>query len=243
MLRPEGQASDLVTALAAEGASALSIPAIRILPAADWAALEAVLHQDHDWLVLTSVNGVAALGERAEAAAAHAQVAAIGPATARALRAQGIGVAFVPSAFTTVALARELPGPPGRVCLVRADIAGGELESILAERGFWVDRVDAYRSEPGDLPAISRALAGGDGQPLDGVALTSASITAAFARAAAESARPLPPLFSIGPATSAACRQAGLPVAAEARPHTIPALVSAMAHHLGPGPGTQGTMA
>ncbi|HWD08367.1 MAG TPA: uroporphyrinogen-III synthase, partial [Actinomycetota bacterium] len=156
--------------------------------------------------------------------------AAVGPATAAALAERGIDRSFVPSAYTTEALARELPGPPASVRLLRADIAGGELERILTERGFAVERVEVYRTEPADGLAIQAALKEG----IDAVALTSASITRAYAAAlGGADAGGRCPVFSIGPATSAACAELGLTVAAEASPHTILGLVTAMVSTLG----------
>jgi uroporphyrinogen-III synthase len=221
VLRPEGQAEDLALALAEEGAVPVLVPAIRILPLPDTAALDAALRRDHDWVVFTSVNGVAAINETVSG-----RVAAVGPATAEALASAGVAVDFVPSAYTTVALASELPGPPSRVCVVRAEAAGPDLESILSERGYEVERVNAYRTEPSGHHLIVEALDEG----VDAVALTSASITEAFADAAGH-----PPdtrgaaVFSIGPATTAACRKAGLAVTAEAGTHTIPGLVATIA--------------
>jgi uroporphyrinogen-III synthase len=225
VLRPEGQAEDLVRALAAEGAEAVVVPAIRILPLPDTEALDAAFRRGHDWVVFTSVNGVAAIQETT-LQANHTRVAAVGPATAEALVSAGVAVDFVPSAYTTVALATELPGPPSRVCVVRAEAAGPDLETILADRGFEVERVNAYRTEPSGHDLIVEALDDG----VDAVALTSASITEAFADAAGQ-----PPdtrgaaVFSIGPATTAACQRAGLAVRAEAGTHTIPGLVATIA--------------
>jgi len=245
VLRPEGQAGDLARALVAEGAEPVVVPAIRILPASDAGALGSALGRGHDWVVFTSVNGVAALGAgpgpRARPGAGSApgpgpgplgahRVAAVGPATAEALAGLGVTVDFVPSAYTTVALAGELPGPPGRVCVVRAEAAGPDLEEILSGRGYDVERVNAYRTEHTGSGPIVEALEAG----VDGVALTSASITEAFASAAGD-----PPdtrgaaVFSIGPATTAACRRAGLAVTAEAGTHTIPGLVATIAARMG----------
>ena len=225
VLRPEGQAEDLARALAAEGAEAVVVPAIRILPLPDTEALDAALRREHDWVVFTSINGVAALRETIPPANLT-RVAAVGPATAEALASAGVTVDFVPSAYTTVALASELPGPPSRVCVVRAEAAGPDLETILAGRGYEVERVNAYRTEALGHHLIIEALADG----VDAVALTSASITEAFADAAGH-----PPdtrgaaVFSIGPATTAACLRAGLAVRAEAGTHTIPGLVATIA--------------
>lgn len=239
VLRPVGQAASLAAALRAEGAEPVVTPAIRILPNDVSAALATALSGGCAWTLFTSVNGVAAAlpalaGPRRPALG---RVAAVGPVTAEALVAAGIAVDFVPSAFTTEALARELPRelapdapgePSGRVCVVRAEAAGDDLECILAERGFGVARVDAYRTEPAGAAAIARALEAG----VDAVALTSASITDAFASASAGIAGPVPALVSIGPATSAAARRAKLTVAAEASPHTTSGLVEALARHL-----------
>jgi uroporphyrinogen-III synthase len=229
VLRPAGQAEDLVRALAAEGADTVVVSAIRILPLPDTEALDAALRRDHDWVVFTSVNGVAAIQETVPPAS-PTRVAAVGPATAEALASAGVAVDFVPSAYTAVALASELPGPPSRVCVVRAEAAGPDLETILRGRGYEVERVDAYRTEPSGHHLIVEALDDG----VDAVALTSASITEAFADAAGH-----PPdtrgaaVFSIGPATTAACRRAGLAVRAEAGTHTIPGLVATIADTMG----------
>jgi uroporphyrinogen-III synthase len=247
VLRPQDQAEELAAALRAAGAEPVAVPAIRILPASDWAPVEAALGRPHGWTVFTSVNGVRAvagrLGGALLAQAAAGRLAAVGPATAAALREHGLEVAFVPARYTTVALGEELPGPPGPVCLVRAGAAGADLETILSRRGFTVERVDAYRTEPAGTAAITAALAEG----VDAVALTSASIATAFAaahRAAGATGASGPgagrrrgALVSIGPATTAACRAEGLPVAAEASPHTIPGLVAALVTLLG-GPAT-----
>ena len=81
VLRPEGQAEDLVRALAAEGAEAVVVPAIRILPLPDHEAVDAALRREHDWVIFTSINGVAAIQETVPPAN-HTRVAAVGPAAA-----------------------------------------------------------------------------------------------------------------------------------------------------------------
>ena len=230
VLRPAEQAEDLALALVAEGAEPVVVPAIRILPAIDPSAIADALAREHDWVVFTSVNGVAALPRDPPTAMRRSRIASVGPATAQALEGLGFSIDFIPTAYTTVALAAELPGPPGRVCVVRAEAAGPELETILSGRGFTVERVDAYRTEPAGAGPIAQALAVG----VDAVALTSASITWAFADAVTGTG-PGAAVFSIGPATTAACRAAGLAVAGEAQTHTIPGLVAAMVGGLGPG--------
>lgn len=265
VLRPEAQADDLARALEELGATPVIVPAIRIEPLGDWGAVDRALDRaldrprSYDWVLFTSVNGVAAVaGRMAERGlkpstlgAGGGRVGAIGPATRRALEQAGIAVDWVPSRFTTQALAGELPStPPGRpgpapgpgsVCVFRADVAGPELDDALAARGFDVERVDAYRTVPAGGDQIAAALASG----VDAVAFTSASIVRAFAEASEEcwgegwaqrwerangSRSSL--VCCIGPATAQACVSAGLQVDCEATEHTIPGLVRAIAGRL-----------
>ena len=248
VLRPEAQADDLAGALRAEGATPVVVPAIRIEPLLDRTALDGALDRagSYDWLLFTSVNGVAAVtGRMAERgigpgalADGGGRVGAIGPATRRALERAGVTVDWVPTRFTTEALAGELPriagrrGPAGSVCVFRADVAGPELDMALSARGFDLERVDAYRTIPAGGDRIAAALASG----VDAVAFTSASIVRAFVEACSEEparAGPRPLLCCIGPSTAQACTAAGLPVDCEATVHTIPGLVDAMVERLG----------
>src|SRR6266511_2480320 len=108
----------------------------------------------YDWLMLTSVNGVAALRGRMEAlghraaALAGTRVAAIGPATEAALREWGVPPNLVPPVATTVALGEAFPAGSGEVLLARADIASPELGSILRGKGYRAHDVAAYRTVP-----------------------------------------------------------------------------------------------
>ena len=96
--RAREQASALVDVLSAEGAEPLEFPVIRIAPPSDgYAGLDAALAEisSYDWLILTSVNGVAALRFRLKVAGRDARalggvkVAAVGPATAERLKKWG----------------------------------------------------------------------------------------------------------------------------------------------------------
>lgn len=226
VLRPEGQADDLARALAAAGAEPVVVPAIRILPPEDPGPVDALRERagSFDWIAFTSANGVASLLDRWGDAALPPHVAAIGPATRRALEQRGVHVDWLPSRYTTDALADELPGAPARVLVVRARIAGPELEERLSARGFEVERMDAYRTEPTGAPAILEALERG----VDAIAFTSASIVRAFVEAAGPDTRGAA-AFCIGPATAGACRVAGIQVAGVTAEHTIPGLVGLLA--------------
>jgi uroporphyrinogen III methyltransferase / synthase len=121
--RARDQASDFSALLRARGAEPLEVPTIEIRPVASTAALDQAVEDlaagRFDWVVLTSVNGVAALRARFEAlgqnpaALAKAQVAAVGPATEAALRDWGVNPDLVPEIATTAALAEAFPPAPG----------------------------------------------------------------------------------------------------------------------------------
>jgi uroporphyrinogen III methyltransferase / synthase len=121
--RARDQASDFSALLRARGAEPLEVPTIEIRPVASTAALDQAVEDlaagRFDWVVLTSVNGVAALRTRFEAlghdpaALGKARVAAVGPATEAALRDWGVDPDLVPEDATTAALAQAFPPSPG----------------------------------------------------------------------------------------------------------------------------------
>src|SRR5690606_3302254 len=94
--RPAEATDELGPALAAEGATVLRTPTVRIEPAGDEGELRAALAgaAAYDWIVFTSPTAVArfrALGGRPAGS-----VAAVGPVTAAAARAAGMAVQAVP---------------------------------------------------------------------------------------------------------------------------------------------------
>ena len=91
--RPQAQAAGFCRKLAEAGAIPIRFPTIRITPMPDTKRLDAALKRlsDYAWVVFTSVNGVAYCWDRLAVVAstrlpASLRVAAIGPATAQALR-------------------------------------------------------------------------------------------------------------------------------------------------------------
>jgi len=231
VLRPEHQAGELAGKLEAEGAVPVVVPAIRIVPPASWTKADEAITRapNFDWAVFTSVNGVESVMSRMEEtgsdlATLPERVGAIGPGTRRALEAHGVRVEWMPSSYTSAKVAEELPDPPAKVLLVRADIATRDLDEALEARGFEVTRIDAYGTEVCNAGLVQKAL-----EDVDAVALTSASIARSFVEAC-EGRLPGPDtvVVSIGPATSAECRRLGLEPTVEATDHDIPGLVEAL---------------
>ncbi len=188
-------------------------------------------------MVLTSRNGVAAVWDRLTArgrdarAFAGTHVCAIGPATAEALAEHGIRADLVPERFTTegvLAALREAGVAGRRVLLLRADIAPPDLPDGLRDAGAGVRAVPAYRTTPADgrRAELDRLLAGG----LDAVTFTSSSTVTNLIEVLGGDVAALDGalIASIGPATSAAARAAGLRVDVEAGVHTIDGLVGAL---------------
>src|SRR5262249_25358658 len=135
----------------------LLAPAIEIAPPSSWEPLDGALARcaEYQWAVFTSVNGVemarrrlAAMGQGAAALAA-CRIAAIGPATARALRARGLPVAVIPRESVAEGRAeslRPLVEPGDRILLARAAETRDALVRALAGMGAVVDEVPAYRT-------------------------------------------------------------------------------------------------
>jgi uroporphyrinogen III methyltransferase/synthase len=237
--RARDQASDFSALLRSRGAEPLEVPTIEIRPVATTGELDRAVEDlaagQFDWVVLTSVNGVAALRARAEAsgrgpaALGAARVAAVGPATEAALRAWGVAPDLVPEVATTAALGHAFQAGPGRVLLARADLANPELAVILRAKGWEATEVVAYHTVPvGRLdPAARRRLDRGE---VDWVAFTASSTVEGFLRGYGGPPPPGVRVAAIGPVTADTARSAGIPVATTATEHTIGGLVQAIEH-------------
>jgi uroporphyrinogen-III synthase len=136
-------------------------------------------------------------------------VAVVGRGTAEVLREHGVEPALVAATSTQEGLAAELPEPRGR-----ALFAGAEDARDVLVRKLGADFVPLYRTvelRPARFPEA------------DLVVLASASAARALAALGATA-----PVVSIGPVTSAAAREAGLTVAAEAGTHDLDGLERAV---------------
>jgi uroporphyrinogen III methyltransferase/synthase len=219
--RARAQASALAGRLRDLGATVVEAPAIRIRP------LDASLPdpQEYDLLCVTSPNGADALFSRLRDARALAgvTVAAIGPGTARALRAHGVAADVVPERAVAEGLVDALADVPVRRALVvRAAEGRDVLPDALRARGASVDVVALYETvaEPlGDDVRTAAAAA-------DYVLFASGSSVRFFVAAGGALAGPR--LVSIGPATSQELRAHGFEPDLEADPHTPDGLVQAL---------------
>jgi len=229
--RPREQAAELCMRLQDLGAVPICAPAIRIEHMADPAPMEDAIRRidSFDWVVFTSANAVEVFCERCSKFAA--KVAAIGTATARALRERGIEPDFMPEQFVGDALARDLPLQPGqRVLLPRAEIARRETAELLERRGAQVTDLPVYRTVS---ESISAGVMDEMRQGVDAILFTSESTVRSFLEAvrtqlpgSALTERAC--IACIGPVTARAARELGLRVDAVASVYTTTGLVESL---------------
>lgn len=239
--RAPDQAGTLTACLTAAGAEVIEAPTIEIAELDDyWSVDQAVRGMtQYAWLVLTSANGVDALWARLEAIGGDARmlggvrVAAVGSATAARLQARGIRADLVPGEAVGEALAETLVqrGVRGqRVLLLRADLGRPQLPQALREAGAICDDLPIYRTVcPESLPG--RFLETIDAGQLNWIALTSPSSFVNLLRLLGEEREErlrATRLASIGPVTTRAIRQAGYAESAEANPHDVAGLMTAI---------------
>ncbi|HEU5243052.1 MAG TPA: uroporphyrinogen-III synthase [Gaiellaceae bacterium] len=187
---------ELVARVESLGHEAVFCELIRVEPLGD----EPVDASAYDWLVVTSRNGAHELARRGVTAN---RIAAIGPATAEALRAQGLHADLVATTHSQRGLREELP--EGTLLLAAAE---GARQDVLEADFLPLYRTIELRPDP---PNADVAL------------LMSGSAARALAATGADL-----PVVAIGPETAAEARAAGLSVAAVAATHDLDGLVEAL---------------
>lgn len=247
--RTRQQASGLADQLLQLGARVIEAPTVELAPPENFTAVDEALDRLHDYnaVVFTSANGVQAAWQRLlamgkDSRAWPTHVAAIGPATAEALRAIGIAADIIPEKFVGEALAADLlkcfadgasgPSPLARrkFLLLRADIARPVLREELTRAGAVVEDIAIYRTvRPETLaPKAIEALEAG---ALNWITFTSASTAENLHAMLSEEQRAMVQncrRLSIGPITSAAMRKLGWEPTLEAAEHDIPGMVRAL---------------
>ncbi len=236
--RAQGRAGPLITLLGEFGADAQAVPLFAIGPPDDTAALDSAVLAlgagDYDWVAFASANAVDAVLNRARALAitpavpADTRVAAVGPATALAMRTAGFPVDLRNEHEGSAAgLAKIWPFPThpvSRVLLPTSSIGLPTLPLALAIKGYQVDRVDAYAPRPVPMPVeVARDLEAGR---YFAVLLTSPSIATVLADTVTLPGTVL--VGCIGEATAAAARRAGLAVQFVAVEPTMTALTGGL---------------
>jgi uroporphyrinogen III methyltransferase / synthase len=233
--RARAQASSLARRLEALGASVVQAPTIRVQPTSD-PDRPALDPTPYDLICVTSANGVTGLFERLDdgthprgdaRALATTRIAAIGPATTRALAGHGIVADVVPERAVGESLVEALSElAVARALVVRARDARDVLPDALRARGAEVDVLAVYETlaeplSPRTLEAVRAA---------DYITFTSSSSVRFFLQAASGQAglSPGTRVVSIGPITSATLREHGLQPDVEADPFDVEGMIAAL---------------
>jgi len=236
--RAREQASGLAARLRELGALVVETPVIKVVPLAaqidaDCFASPPDIEAVYDLICFTSPNGARLFFDRLADAGLDARalydirIAAIGPATARALRDRGVLADVLPDRAVAESLVEALGDwPVDRALIARARVARDVLPDALRERGAEVDVLELYETVAEPLAAEQRDAI----RSADYVTFTSASTVRNLLgaldgdAAALDGAR----LASIGPVTSEALRAHGLEPSLEADPHDVDGLLDAL---------------
>ena len=240
--RAREQSAALAESLARLGAEVIEAPAIELADPPSWQPLDDALQRldTFDWIVWTSANAVARLFARlgatgfdsARLTAPPARSLAIGPATARALRAFAIEAEVVDE-HRAEGVVERLSRVPllGRIVWLPRALEGRDvLPEALRERGAEVVVTPVYASRP-SLEGVAPARVALQEGRLDAVTFTSGAIARAFVQALEGASLAKVVRASIGPVTSEALNALGIPPQVEAREATVPALVAALVEH------------
>src|ERR1035441_2047179 len=154
--RARHQAGALSSELRNRGASVIEIPFRSIRKPKSFKPLDSALKSlaTYDWLILTSVNGVEAMWDRLNklrlppSSVDGLRIAAIGPATRKAIEQRGVKVDVVPKEYVAESVVRSLKSKVKgkRVLLVRAKVARDVIPHELRKAGADVDVVEAYET-------------------------------------------------------------------------------------------------
>lgn len=243
--RARAQASLLTKKLEADGAKVVEVPAIKIVPPADYAPLDQAIAElsTYKWLVFTSANGVEYFFDRLKNAGkdaralAAAKIAAIGSATADALSKIGITADLIPSAYKAEELADALADqvqPGDKLLLARAKVAREVLPEALRKLGVAVNVVTAYETVE-DCENKEELLEVLKSDEPTVVTFTSSSTVTNLLKVLGEDKELLnkATIASIGPITSATLEKNGFKPQLTAAEYTIDGLMTAIKDYFG----------
>ncbi len=193
----------------------------------------------YDWIIFTSVNGVAIFFEALESLGkdarvlSSAKIAAIGSQTAAKLSYYGIKADFVPSVFTSEEFGRQLINFANlrdkKVLLLRSKIASNELVELLEKGGAAVEDVAIYTAvtQKGETDWLVEKISRSE---IDWLTFASpSSVNGFFEQIGSEVVRSgKVKVASIGPVTSKQLESHGVCVDVTAGEHTLDGLLAAI---------------
>jgi len=234
------------------GATVLLFPAVSFSEPADTLEMDRVILSldEFDWILFTSANAVRFFARRCRKLSvepgqdATYRCAAVGPATASAVAAEGFPVDYVAQEFLGAAMARELSEVIAgkKIVLPRSRRARPDLPDALKAAGAEVTEVIAY--DTGGVGVIDPVV-------MQAVRETQVDVISFFSPSAIENMRvelgeellmrlgAKAALAAVGPVTAAALRLAGLPVAIEAPLTTAESMAMAIENYFLPSAGSE----
>lgn len=244
--RPRHQLETIVDRLEAERARILIQPAIAIEAPNDWNPVDRAIEQieQYAWIVFSSANGVAFFMDRFSQRQgniqrlANVRLAAIGPATADALRQRQLDTDLTPTEYRAESLAdaiidrtlrdhkTNVESPSTVALLVRASRGREVLAERLTEAGITVEQVVAYTSCDVTQPDedIQNALIAGE---IDWITVTSSAIARSLVAMLGSNLRQAR-VAAISPITAKTLSDAGYPPDVVAEEYTVDGLIDAM---------------
>ncbi len=236
--RPQHQNRYLAQEVILQGGEPLCLPTIEMKETDDHGFDFSKLDR-YDWIIFTSANGVSFFLEKLrskkmDVRCLRGKLAAIGPATAKALEEYGLNVDFIPRKYQAEFLLdglRELVKPGERVLIPRAEEARNLLPEGLIADGINVDILTVYRTVPAQNSKEIMACSVAETR-IDYLTFTSSSTVRNFVELFknekpfwfSEKCR----IACIGPITAATAREMGLPVHIVATEYTSEGLLEAI---------------
>ncbi len=230
--RAREQQSEITLLLNRLGARVIEAPTIVIEPC----EFEIPELNDVSYVVFTSTNGVHLTMKYLFSQGvdvryfANSALAAIGDATAAALKEYGLIADIVPSRFVAEELVELFPGTGsdpvhGKVVCFRAADVRDALEKGLQSKGYVINNIDVYHTKISDVSEETIE----EVKTADAITFASSStVRNAVDVFGHDVISSIPFAISIGPITSETMRELKLDVSAQADPHTIDGVVHAL---------------
>lgn len=238
--RTRKQASEFAQVLESLGAEVIEFPTIKIIPPEDWNPVDKAIKNlpSYNWVIFTSVNGVEQFFKRLTEHKLdcrqfkNAKLAAIGSATAEALKEKGLIADIVPSEYRAEGILDAFSSfdlKDKHILLARALDARDILPEQLKHHGAIVDVIPVYKT----VKPVGTTHGSPDNlKNLDVITFASSSsvrnFVEMFSKEELKSIISHTAIAVIGPITAQTARELGLTIAIEATEYTILGLITAI---------------
>lgn len=216
LTRQNAHNAALAKILRAKGGRVIQAPLTATVPPRSWRSLDLMIQKfsEYEAVIFTSARAVESFFLRAARTTRPPRVvAAVGAATADAIKQRGWPVNFLARGETGAGLARGIKLSRGaKIALPRAEQGTNDLPKILKTRGFRVTRAAAYRTvaDKRGQKILRTKLRAGHAVCFASESAVQSGCSAAGMRARLRDCA----LIAIGPTTARALKRRGLAAAA-----------------------------